>query len=76
MSEDFLLAEAVFVHKSKLRKGIKLSPFQLVTGKQSEPPLVDDTGKLTLSSINRLIHLRVQAQEKKCGDPQEVTNQP
>ena len=38
-SEDILLAEAVFAHNSKLRKVIKLSPFQLVTGKQSEPPL-------------------------------------
>ena len=75
MSEDILLAEAVFTHNSKFRKGIKLSPFQLVTGKQSEPPLVDYTGKLTHSSINRLKHLGVQAQEKKSGDPQEVTNQ-
>ena len=65
VSEDILLAEAVFAHNSKLRKGTKLSPFQLVTGKQSEPPLVDDTGKLTHSSINRSKHIGVQAQEKR-----------
>ena len=58
----------------KIRKGMKLSPFQLVTGKQSEPLLVDDTGKLAHSSINRLKHLGVQVQEKESGDPQEVTN--
>ena len=75
VSEDILLAEAVFAHNSQIRKGTELSPFQLVTGKQSEPPLVDDTGKLTYSSINRLKHLGVQAQEKENGDPQEVTNQ-
>ena len=75
VSEDILLAEAVFAHNSKLRKDTKLSPFQLVKGKQSEPPLVDDTVKLTHSSTNRLKHLGVQAQEKKSGDPQEVTNQ-
>ena len=75
VSEDILLAEAVFAHNSKLRKGIKLSPFQLVKGKQSEPPPVEDTVKLTHSSTNRLKHLGVQAQEKKSGDPQEVTNQ-
>ena len=74
MSEDILLAEAVFAHNSKLRKA-KLSPFQLVTGKQSEPPLVDDPGKLTHSSTYRLKHLGAQAQGKKSGDPQEVTNQ-
>jgi hypothetical protein len=38
---------------------------QLVKGKQSEPPFVDDTVKLTHSSTNRLKHLGVQAQEKK-----------
>ena len=75
ISEDILLAEAVFTHNSKLRKAIKLSPFQLVKEKQSEPPPVEDTVKLTHSSTNRLKHLRVQAQEKKSGDPQEVTNQ-
>ena len=75
VSEDILLAEAVFANNSKIRKGTKLSPFQLVTGKQSEPPLVDDTGKLTHSSINRLKHLGVQDQGKESGDPQEVTNQ-
>ena len=74
MSEDILLAEAVFAHNSKLKKGTKLSPFQLVKGKQSEPPLVDDTVELTPSSTNRLKHLGVQAQEKS-GDPKEVTNQ-
>ena len=51
VSEDILLAEAVFAHNSKIRKDTKLSPFQLVTGKQSEPPLIDDTGELTHSSI-------------------------
>ena len=75
MSENILLAEVVFAHNSKLRKGIKLSPFQLVKGKQSEPPLVDDPGKLTHSSTYRLKHLGAQAQGKKSGDPQEVTNQ-
>ena len=75
VSEDILLAEAVFAHNSKIRKGTKLSPFKLVTGKQWEPLLVEDTGKLTHSSINRLKHLGVQAQEKENGDPQEVTNQ-
>ena len=74
VSEDILLAEAVFANNIKIRKGTKLSPF-LVTGKQSEPPLVDDTGKLTHSSINRLKHLGVKAQEKENGDPHEVTNQ-
>ena len=29
VSEDILLAEAVFAHNSKLRNDIKLSPFQL-----------------------------------------------
>ena len=72
VSEDILLAEAVFTHNSKLMKGIKLSLFQLVTGKHSEPLLEDDTA---YSSINRLKHLGVQAQEKKSGDPQEVTIQ-
>ena len=57
-----LIAEAVFAHNSKLRKDTKLSPFQLVRGKQSEPLLLDDTVKLTHSSTNRLEHLRVQAQ--------------
>ena len=47
VSENIYLAEAVFAHNSKLRKGIKLSHFQLVKGKQSEPLLVDDTEKLT-----------------------------
>ena len=65
VSEDILLAEAVFAHNSKLRKGIKLSPLQLVKGKQSEPPPVDYTVKLTHTSTNRLKHLGVQAQEKK-----------
>jgi hypothetical protein len=74
VSEDILLAKAVFAHNSKLRKDIKLSPFQLVKGKQSEPPLVDDTVKLTHISTNRSKHLGVQAQEKS-GGPQEVTNQ-
>ena len=74
VSEDILLAEAVFAHNSKLKKGTKLSPSQLVKGKQSEPPLVYDTVKLTHISTNRLKHLVVQAQEKS-GDPQEVTNQ-
>ena len=39
VSEDIVLAEAVFAHNSKIRKGTKLFPFQLVTGltgKQSE----------------------------------------
>ena len=75
LKEDILLAEAVFAHNCKLRKGTKLSPFQLVKGKQSEPPPVDDTAKLTHSSTNMLKQLGVQAQEKKSGDPQEVTNQ-
>ena len=74
VSEDILLAEAVFAHNSKLKKGTKLSPSQLVKGKQSEPPLVDDTAELTPSSTNRLKHLGVQAQEKS-EDPKEVTNQ-
>ena len=75
VSEDILLAEAVFAHNSKIRKDTRLSPFQLVTGNQSEPTLIDDTGELTYSSINRLKHLGVQAQEKENGDRQEVTNQ-
>ena len=75
VSEDILLAEAVFAHNSKIRREMRLSPFQLVTGKQSKPPPIDDTGELTHSSINRLKHLGVQAQEKENGDPQEVTNQ-
>jgi len=53
----------------------RLSPFQLVTGKQSKPLPIDDTGELTHSSINKLKHIGVQAQEKENGDPQEVTNQ-
>ena len=69
MSEDILLAEAVFAHNSKLRKGTKLSPFQLVKGKQSEPSPVDDTTEP--SSTNRLKHLGVQAREKS----EEVINQ-
>ena len=75
VSEDILLAEAVFAHDCKIRKDTKLSPFQPVTGKQSEPPIIDDTGELTHSSINRLKHLGLQAQEKENGIPQEVTNQ-
>ena len=71
VSEDILLAEAVFNHNSKLKKGTKLSPSQLVKGKQSEPPPVDDTTELTPSSTNRLKHLGVQAREKS----EEVTNQ-
>ena len=47
----------------------------MVTGKQSEPPPIDDTGERTHSSINRLKHLGVQVPDKKSGDPQEVTNQ-
>ena len=75
VSEDISLAEAVFAHSSKIRKDMRLSPFQLVTGKHSKPPLIGDTGELTHSSINRLKHLGVQAQERENGDPQEVTNQ-
>ena len=75
MSEDILLAEAVFTHNSKIRKETRLSPFQLFTGKQSKPPLIDDTGELTQSSINKQVKTGVQAQEKENGDPQEVTNQ-
>jgi len=41
VSEDILLAEAVFAHNSKLKKGTKISPSQLVKGKQSEPSMVD-----------------------------------
>ena len=52
-----------------------LSPFQLVTGKQSEPPLIADTRELTHGTINRLKHLGVQVQNKESGDPQEVKNQ-
>ena len=59
VSENILLAEAVFAHNSKIRKDTKLSPFQLITRKQSEPPLIDVTGKLTHSSINKLKHLGV-----------------
>ena len=55
VSEDILLAEAVFAHNSKLKNGIKLSPFQLVKGKQSEPPLVDDT------EANSQLHKQVKA---------------
>ena len=65
VSEDILLAEAVFAHNSKLKKSTKLSPSQLAKGKQSEPPLVDDTAELTPSSTNRLKHLGVQARKKK-----------
>ena len=51
VSEDILLAEVVFAHNSKIRRETRLSPFQLVTGKQSKPPPIDDTGELT-SFIN------------------------
>ena len=74
MSEDILLAEAVFAHNCKIRQDTRLSPFQLVTGKQSQPPPIDDTGELNHSSI-RLKHLGVQVQDKESGNPQEVTNQ-
>ena len=43
VSEDILLAEAVFAHNSKFKKGTKLSPAQQVKGKQSEPPSANNT---------------------------------
>ena len=75
VSEDILLAEAVFAHNSKITKGTKLSLFQLVTGKRQNHRSWMTQKKLTHTSINRLKHLGVQAQEKENGDPQEVTNQ-
>ena len=56
-----------------IRRDTRLSPFQLVTGKQSEPPPIDDTGELPHRSIERLKHLGVQVKES--GGPQEVTHQ-
>ena len=64
-----MLAEAVFAHNSKLKKGTKLSPSQQVKGKQSKPSPVDDITEP--SSTNRLKHLGVQAREKS----EEVINQ-
>ena len=75
VSGDILLAETIFAYNSRIRRDTRLSYFQLVTGKQSEPPPIDDTGERTHSSINRLKHLGVQVQDTESGDPQEVTNQ-
>ena len=38
VSVDILLAEVIFAHNSRIKRDTRLSPFQLVTGKQSEPP--------------------------------------
>ena len=62
MPEDTLLAEAVFAHNSKLKKGAKLSPCQQVKGTYPEPAPKDDTAEP--GSTNRLIQLGAQAQEK------------
>ena len=73
---NILLTEAIFAHNSRIRRDMRLSPFQLVTGKQSESPRpIDDTGEGTHSSINRFKHLGVKVQDKQGGDPQEVTIQ-
>ena len=60
---DIIPAEVIFAHNSRIKRDTRLSPFQLVTGKQSEPPSIDDTGERTHSSINRLKHLGVQNQQ-------------
>ena len=43
--EDTLLAETVFAHNSKLKKGAKLSPCQQVKGTHPEPSPKDDTAE-------------------------------
>ena len=62
MPEDTLLAEAVFAHNSKLKKGAKLSPCQQVKGTHPEPSPKDDTAEP--GSTNRLKQLGAQAREK------------
>ena len=72
---DIILTEAIFAHNSRIRQDMRLSPFQLVTGKQSDPPPIDDTGEGIHSSINRLKPLGVKVPDKQGGDPQDVTIQ-
>ena len=69
VSEDILIAEAVFAHNSKLKKGTKLSPAQQVKGQQSEPASANNTTEF--SPTNRLKHLWIKAQ----GKSKEVINQ-
>ena len=69
---DILLAEAIFVNNSKIRRDTRLTPFQLVTAQQSTLPPLKDTGEHTHHSLNRLKHLGVQVPDNLGGDLQEV----
>ena len=69
---DILLAEALFANNSKIRRDMRLTPFQLVTGQQSTLSLIKDTGEHTHHPLNRLKHLGVQVSDNLGGDLQEV----